>query len=389
MRISVAIALGLVSCFTGACSGDGDPVRAPAHTSETPTAVIDAGLRYDAAYPKGDPSGPDPVVDGYDASAEAAAPPAPFTAPEGEWTWIDVPGNVCANGSATGVGVNLTQASDDVLIFMEGGGACWDAAGCWGSVPTAFYVAGYGKAEFDADPQRSPMLPLKRDNVKNPFHTMNMIYVPYCTGDVHAGSNLAIYQVNGAPKPTYHYGAKNFETIVARTVATFPHAKNVWIAGDSAGGFGAALNFPRLQAAYPLVRVGVLDDSGQPVQPAPDRWNQWKAAWGLKPPADCPACDGDVGAYVEYYRVTYPDSRFGLISYDTDGVISTFMGLSGADFATELKGLTARMDTWPMSGYYIIQGSLHVGMLTADSPELDTWMQRLVTYDPAWGDVKP
>jgi hypothetical protein len=388
MRTGVScVALGLVVV---GCCGCGNAGSAEAgSTTVTVNAAHPEPPDPGKPYPKGDPT-PQPNAPWIDAGVPPPSPPgAPFSAPEREWTWIDTPENRCGDGSPTGVGVSLTKATDDVLFFLEGGGACWDASTCFGVVSTAFYIGGYGKNEFDTDPQRAPMLPLQLDNASNPFRGMNIIYIPYCTGDVHAGKRIATYQVNGEAKQAYHYGALNFEAVLKRAVATFPRAKRVWIAGDSAGGFGAALNFPRAFAAFPLARVGVLDDSGQPVQPAPDRWQAWKAAWGLEAPDGCAACDGDVGAYVDYYRAAYPDSRFGLISFLDDSVISSFMGLSAADFQSELDALTKRIDDWPYAGYFIIQGALHVGMLTANSPQLDTWLERLVSGDPAWTSVRP
>ena len=62
---------------------------------------------------------------------------------------------MCADGSQTGFAINPAPTpSNDALIFLEGGGACWDGTTCWGPVSTAFYVAtGYGEAAFETDPQ--------------------------------------------------------------------------------------------------------------------------------------------------------------------------------------------------------------------------------------------
>jgi hypothetical protein len=381
--IAASLALGLVVSSCGSGNGGGTEAEPHSAPAPSPAPARDAGARSSDPPPPPSDSAPDASVD------PTPPPPAapPFSGPGEQWAWVDLSDTVCADGSQTGVGVNLTTHSNDVLIFLEGGGACWDANGCWGAMATAFYMSGYGKAAFDGDPQRS-IIPLQRDNANNPFRTMNMVYVPYCTGDVHGGNRLTTYQVNGAPRPTYHYGARNITAILAHAAATFPYAKHVWIAGDSAGGFGAALNLPRARAAFPGARVGVLDDSGQPVQPAPDRWKLWRDAWGLVAPPGCTACDDDVGAYVDFYRTHYSDSPFGLISFEADAVISTFMGLSAAQFQDELNSLTARMDHDHYGGYFLVPGSLHVGMLAANTPELDAWIGGLVTDDPTWASVK-
>ncbi|MEM6289248.1 MAG: pectin acetylesterase-family hydrolase, partial [Bacteroidota bacterium] len=48
----------------------------------------------------------------------------------GAWTWIDVEGSVCRDGSATGIGVRLQDGADDLVIYLEGGGACFNGVTC-------------------------------------------------------------------------------------------------------------------------------------------------------------------------------------------------------------------------------------------------------------------
>src|SRR5215468_7682801 len=50
----------------------------------------------------------------------------PLTAPSEQWTWVDFPNTACGNGMPTGLAVNLTTKSSRVLVYLEGGGACWD-----------------------------------------------------------------------------------------------------------------------------------------------------------------------------------------------------------------------------------------------------------------------
>ncbi len=54
----------------------------------------------------------------------------PVRAPAEEWTWVDVPGTLCMNRPETGFGINPSSTSEDVLIVLEGGGACFDPVTC-------------------------------------------------------------------------------------------------------------------------------------------------------------------------------------------------------------------------------------------------------------------
>ncbi len=298
---------------------------------------------------------------------------------------------MCADGSQTGFAINPAPTpSNDALIFLEGGGACWDGTTCWGPVSTAFYVAtGYGEAAFETDPQLPAIYLLDRTNTVNPFRDMNIVYVPYCTGDVFAGDNVTTLEYLGVSHVTHFKGYENLGLFLAYVAATFPDLSRVWLAGDSAGGFGAALNFEHVQTALPRARVDVLDDSGQPIAPAAGLWTTWSNAWNIQLPAACSGCKAGPGAFVSYYSGRYPNQRFGLISYQYDIVISPFMDISLTQFNTELYALAADMDSgWPNGHYFIIPGSSHVGLL-APSAELQTWIQAMVSDDPSWASTKP
>jgi Pectinacetylesterase len=376
-----AILLGVVACGSSGSS--------PSPSSATPaSAQVEAGAPPAAPPGAGSPS-PRPSSDGGSGGGDVDAG-APIVAPNETWTWVDVPGAVCADGSPTGIGVNLTNRSDDVVLFLEGGGACWDGTSCWGTTQTAFYITtGYGKAEFATDPQISAMYVLNRADADNPFADKNIVYVPYCTGDSFAGDNVEILGYLGTDHATHFVGYRNLGLYLQRMLATFPRAKRVWLMGDSAGGFGAAFNFGRVQDAFALARVDVLDDSGQPIAPDPAQWEKWKSAWNMQLPSGCTACEAGPGGFVDYYRNKYPTSRFGLVSYDHDVVIAPFMNITLDVFHTELYALADHVDaTWPGGRYFILSGSSHVGLLSP-TPALKDWVKRMATDSPSWGSTRP
>src|SRR5262249_24982242 len=58
-------------------------------------------------------------------------PSGPITAEREVWTWVPFDDAFCADGNPTGLAVNLTDRSKNALIFLMGGGACWDYASCY------------------------------------------------------------------------------------------------------------------------------------------------------------------------------------------------------------------------------------------------------------------
>jgi len=382
MRLCAALLLvALAACSEGAArTTTGAPQDASVKDAKTAVDVVEMrDVNAVTAPPVPDAGGEaGPTVPGIDAATAT-------------WTWVDVPGSACADGSQTGFAINPSPTpSNGVLIFLEGGGACWDATSCWGPVSTAFYVqTGYTQLAFETDPQVAAIYLLDRTNAANPFQGMNIVYIPYCTGDVFAGNAVTALSYLGVDHVTHWVGYENLSLYLDYIRSTFPSTSRVWLAGDSAGGFGAAINFEHVQHALPSTRVDVLDDSGQPIEPAPGRWTQFITAWNAQLPSGCPGCQTDPGAFVDYYNSTYPTHRFGLISYEYDIVISPFMDISLTTFQRELYALAAHMDTsWPDGHYFIIPGSSHVGLL-APSSELMAWVTAMVTDDPTWASSKP
>lgn len=357
--------------------GDAGALDAAHDASPFADIAVETAVSPDAGAP------PDDV--GETLVADAGPPGTAVTGPRNQWLWVDEPDARCANGRPTGFGLNLADDQTRLVIFLQGGGACWDAASCNPVVPSSFYVAtGYGRFEFNTDVLRPSMLPLRRFDPSNPFRNMSMVYVPYCTGDVHAGDRVAEY--NG--RPFHHVGARNLGLFLRRVTATFPRVRRVWLMGDSAGGFGAALNMDRVQRVFPNARVDVLDDSGQPIEPPAERWAQWRAAWNLQLPEGCdPRCASSIASITDLIRQRYPNNRFGLISYSHDAVISTFMGLNSLEFNRRLESFVTEMGRqWPSGRAFILPGLLHVGFLTP-TPAMLRWINAMITDDPSWQTV--
>ena len=383
--------LALVALTLTACGG------APEATAPLPDAALDASIELpDAPPPLDEVAVTRPDVTAADVTAPRDVPRVPDAPPvataDNQWRWTDIPGSACANGTPTGFGVNRRPGARAVLIFLQGGGACWDGPSCWGLVSSSFYVAtGYGALQFATDVLRPASLFLRRDARENPFRDFHLVYVPYCTGDVHAGDRVATYQWLGN-RPTHHRGAHNLGLFLPRIAATFPEAERVFLAGDSAGGFGVALNLDRARDAFPGARVAGVDDSGPPVQPAGDRWATWAAAWGVRFPPECTAaCATSIDVAVETYRRRLGDVRVAVVSYENDLVIRTFMGHDAQGFGTRLRALADRVDaTWPSAKYFITPGVSHVAEIQLlRPPGYDAWIRRFVDDDPTLRSVRP
>lgn len=268
------------------------------------------------------------------------AAPAAIEAPADTWTWVDFPDSRCMNDTPTGIGVNLVPGSDKVLIFLEGGNACFNQVSC----SVTANKNGYDGEAFAAGADDLAGRPIFARDESNTFRDYSFVYVPYCSGDVHAGRRAGA-DVGG--KVRNFRGYDNMSDYLARLVPTFPDAKRVVLSGVSAGGFGAAVNYDQTAKAFAGVDVSLLDDSGPPmgkdfVPPCLQKF--FVDTWGLAETIGgiCPGCIDGEGVFMEpltrHLAETYADRTLALITSTHDSQISLFWGFGNDDCANVNSG---------------------------------------------------
>ncbi len=326
---------------------------------------------------------------------------APITAPANQWTWIPMSDVVCGNGAASGIGINPGAAGSRVLIYLEGGGACWDALTCYTDMTAAYFTTGYTQADFAAESADAAYLALPggffdRTAAANPFKDYSYVYVPYCTGDTFAGDNVTTLGTNTA----HFVGHANVTNILERVVPTFAGTDRVVLAGSSAGGYGALHNWWQTQQAFGSVRVDVLDDSGTNMPPdvlpvTNATYMAQIAAWNLAatvPP--CAACAADPTAIWSFYAQAFPTHRGALLSYTMDSVLPTFMGITTAQFTTGLSELeSTRFAPSANLQYFALGAAGHVlffsPLLAQGTTTVQTFVTQMVTDSTSWASVHP
>ncbi len=338
-------------------------------------------------------------------------PPTFDTTPK-QWEYVPVEGSKCMNGTPTGIGVNL-GTSGDLVIYMEGGGACFNSSTC----RSVAHPSGGNESNFDSEIGIYNIGLFDRLDDSNPMRDATFVFIPYCTGDVHAGSNptgMGNRQFVG-----YANVGFDLDYIVPKAAPV----RRVVLSGSSAGGFGALLNYHRTQIAFGDKPVYLLDDSGPPLgdmyttpclqQLLRDTWNLDAAL-----PPDCTACrqadGGGLTNALGYLADTYPDRRFGLVTANRDGVIRSFMGYGYPDCVagaagnpmpesayeagiTELRDVT--LANHPNFRVYTKDSGQHVWLLFQPgtvSPRADgtgkhlsDWLNEMLDPDAQWDSVKP
>jgi Pectinacetylesterase len=203
---------------------------------------------------------------------DEAAPPEESggDAPAG-WERVK-PGGDCECSDGSEFNFWVREASPEkVVLFLQGGGNCFSAETCAPergifdrTVDAEDHPSGAGGI-FDFADER------------NPFADYSVVFVPYCTGDVHVGNAVTQYE----PGLTVHHkGFVNGTAALDHLVAAFPGATDVVVAGESAGSVPSPLYAGLVSDRLPDARITVLADGSGASPDSPDLNRRLADAWG-------------------------------------------------------------------------------------------------------------
>ena len=387
--VSILLASAFVALCTAACG--------------TATAIEndDAGSGNDAGIDAGThDAGTDAGTDaGSDAGTPDDGTSGSITTTPGTWSWVGFANSECSDGSPTGIGVNLSSTSSDLLVYFEGGGACWSYLTCYQLLTAT--NGPYTSASFASESSHFGNSLLDPSATGSPFAGWNMVFVPYCTGDVHAGNNLATYTSGNITKTYAHKGRANLEAYVARLAATFPHPSKLIVSGSSAGGFGALINFDYLATTWPNASAYLIDDSGPALEGSAiptATLDAWFSSWSLGAVTDpiCgTGCRGDLSKAYSSLSTKYPHAHMSLLSSEQDQTIRTYFQLTPAQFQTDLNAVaTDRLDVTSNWKEFFASGQTHTMLLdpqdfTVNNVTLIRFITEQVSDSASWATQKP
>lgn len=270
-------------------------------------------------------------------------------------------GASCGNGTPYRFFVNRTPLNRNVAVTFEGGGACWDQDACEG-------IGEYSATNSDGIPANYMSLPNSAAGGLvtpfsariDPFQSVRtqdwtLVYMPYCTGDVHTGNLVQVYddQRPDAPRVQYHRGQANVKAASDWLRRNLGRPSNLLLTGFSAGGVGSTAQYAVMRDALaPTGRATLMADSG-PLMNAP-RGNTKeqspsqplheliRASWGLDLAggliptlaAKLPTLDpNNMGSLAGALAAKYTQDRFGYMVFQEDGI---FAGFSYLDFFPEI-----------------------------------------------------
>lgn len=291
------------------------------------------------------------------AQALAAAP----------WETVEPGGDTrCADGSPYRFHVREAD-SERLLLFFNGGGACWNAATCDPAGNPSYRIhAGPGSGN---DPRRYHGA-FALDRPDNPFRDWSQVFVSYCSGDVHLGDRAARYRRDdGSAFTVQHRGRRNADAVLAHVFARFAPRRLV-VAGGSAGAIASPVYAALVAARYPHAEVLQFGGgaTGYRLPPPVSLWRRWGTVAALPPLLGAeqqPAPGAENLRLIDLYRLAArAQPRLRLHSWDNayDAVQEQFMALLGAP-GELLPGLDANLAelhrSLPRLRSYVAPGEFH------------------------------
>lgn len=319
------------------------------------------------------------------------------------WEAVELPassGASCGNGTPYRFFVNRTPFTSKTVVMFEGGGACWDQAACKGGtlldavnpdgIP-ANYMSDFNRQAHWGlvTPFTARIHPLQAVQTQS----WNIVYLTYCTGDVHTGNKVGVYNNVDPSQPLayYHRGAVNAKAVATWMAKNMKQPEHLMLTGFSAGGVGSAALYPAFRETLAPKKMALLSDSGPlfdvpktatPAQaPSVLLHNKIRTVWGLDGPQGLvtelidkypqAGSADNLGSITAGLGKIFPKDRIGYANFQEDTNFSAFSYqkfypeiANAPDEATRLKLLNqkwrqeltpwvAQMETQANIGYYI------------------------------------
>jgi hypothetical protein len=301
------------------------------------------------------------------------------------WVKVAPTGTVCGNGSQYKFWYYDNPNSTNMVIMFEGGGACWDYDTCSGragvlgasnanGLPDTYITGMAPKYVSPIVNGADPGLPFRaKDNIAT--NGWDVVYMPYCTGDVHTGNKTTTYtDPTGVNPPlTWRHNGYNNTVAAANFLrGRFPTINKLLVTGFSAGGVGTATQFYTMRRTLRPVKAYSLNDSG-PLFPAPSAsyksyllHKKIEAAWNLPslysvfPASFTPS---DYGSAMKALAIEFPTDYHAYTGYSSDYNFSRFSyerfypGITEAqilaNWRTDQTNMINQIKAYPSYSYHV------------------------------------
>ena len=381
----MATALAMLGLLAACSDASSSPSTSPQGAAETAPATNEAATTV-AAPTTAPASTSTPIT-----TADTTTPTTP-TASEATWEKVTASSQcMCADGSPYSYWIHRADP-DKVVFFLEGGGACFDATTC--AFDSRAYHVALGP---DDDPNTYSNGIFDFTDARNPLADYSFVFAPYCTGDVHLGTAAHEY---GPQLTVQHKGAINASAALDDLAVQFPDAKQVVVAGESAGSVPTPLYAGLAHDLLPSSAITVLADGSGAYPDDPAINERLGGLWGTQGaippwPETAGLTAADWGAPDLFVRAGEHDPQiiFGRHDYAFDIVQTIFGSLIGFPTNNLVSVIDANETAIEQGGVdlrsYIAPGMSHTVLSkpdfyteTVEGVPLVDWVSDLIRRQP-------
>jgi len=374
-KLSTLVIIAAVG--VAACSSSGDDTVGSTDAATT-IAPVEPTVSTASTEPEAPATSASPETTEVTPTTEAAEAESVTV---GEW--IAIPGGDdcrCSDGSP----FELWERPADptkVVLYFQGGGACFSAETCGpdSSTFTRNLIIG-------AVPDFGGIF--DETNLENPLAGHSIVYVPYCTGDVHLGDRVTEYSDtvtidhNGFPN-----ALKGLDTVLAN----YPDVEQLVVAGASAGSIPTPAFAGLAADVLTDTEIVTFGDSSAAYPDVPALNAGIGALWGvLENVPDWPVNEGLTpeewsfpGLYVQA-GTQHPDITFARFDYAYDQVQANFAALAGIqadDLVTFIDQTEADIEAAGVAvASYVAPGDAHTILMSDEFYDMEVEGVRLVDF---------
>lgn len=324
-------------------------------------------------------------------------PIAPLGSLQPGWNRIaGGPRTTCAYGTPYALFVQVGDPQK-LMIYFQGGGACWDAATCDSRSKAHVFKPAVGERE---QPYRTGILDLA--NPENPVRGYTKVFVPYCTGDLHLGARTVRFDIPATATDSahifeiHHNGAPNAMAALEWAFAHVPSPETIVVTGESAGSVPTPVYAAVMSKHYPRARVVQLGDGSGSYVSASGITMSWRGLPFLRSLNALPGLDSATLTYPGLYslaarsssRITFAeinsaqDSTQAFYLRATDRSSPTVPVLLAQNYATIQRAVPAfRSYTVPGVTHTIIPRAQFY-TTSVDGIRLRDWVDALINGAP-------
>lgn len=288
-------------------------------------------------------------------------------------------GPQCINGSPFRMALR-NQDSDDIVVYLQGGGVCYEGLMACTNMATVDGVPALG--------------PLEAEDPENPMADWNHAYVAYCDGSLFVGDKKH-------DDGRIHHGLQNLSAALDLVKENFTDVNRMLLAGSSAGGFATIWAAGMVRHLYPEVELFVVNDAGVGIARPddPEFFDMLQEQWGATGliPDSCQRCMESPHAtpLVEWGMKRDDKLTSAAFSSYADNVITNiFLMIPDAQFEMALLNETDRLHSMFPERFkrFFIEGMQHTALptwseTTKDGTSLREWTGAMVEGGSGWTDM--